>query len=124
MAKKNKKVKLGASPFTNKFDCNIDPEVLSAIVYNRFSNGNAIAAEWHIKIFEDSCKLLGGHDINPEIVKAKLFSHSLSGTTKKWHETAPKKDLKTWYNMKVSFLEQFGKKTFHYKKMVCDFKQY
>ena len=118
---KAKRARFEAKP--RKFDFHINPYLVSLIFYYRFPDGNAAAAENHILTFEDACARLEIGEVDPKIVKAKLFQHSLSNKARAWYDMEPKGNINSWYNMKMSFLAKFGKRDLPNKKVVVGFKQ-
>jgi hypothetical protein len=82
-----------------------------------------VAAEWHIINFDRLCGTIKTPNLDPGILRVKLFPYSLTRKAKLWYENAPKKDLKSWFNLRASFLERFGKCTLLHKKYILDFKQ-
>jgi hypothetical protein len=57
----------------------------------QFANGNSLAVECHIISFDGLCGTKKTQNLDPGILKVKLFPHSLTKTTKLWYENAQKK---------------------------------
>ena len=64
-------------------------------------------AEHHIKKFEELCAQIVTPNIDPDVLRIKLFPHSLVREATTWYETLPQQD-KHWFNMRVAFLEAYG----------------
>jgi hypothetical protein len=92
------------------------------IYKTRFDNGNALAAELHVSIFDELCAKIITSNIDPGTLRVKLFPHSLAGAATLWYESLPPKD-KYWFNMRTSFLETFGECTTEHQKLILSFKQ-
>lgn len=105
------------------FRYHIDPKIMIKIYSTRFANGNATAAEWHIVNFDKLCDKIMTPNIDPGVLRVKLFPHSLIGLARIWYESALTKDLKLWFNLRASFLEKFGECTLDHQKFMLDFKQ-
>ena len=128
MSRRSEKLKLGAQACnhvsnTEKFECYINPKVMIKLYTTQFANGNPLAAEWHIINFERICKTIQVPNLDPMILKDKLFPQSLTQIAKIWYDNTPKRYLKSWYNVRASFLDRFGKCTLYHKKIILDFKQ-
>jgi hypothetical protein len=93
-------------------------------IYNtKFANGNATTADLHVINFDKLCDNIRTSNIDPGVLRVKLFPHSLIGLARLWYENLRTKDLKLWFNLRASFLEKFGECTLEHQKPVLDFKQ-
>jgi hypothetical protein len=78
---------------------------------------------WHVYKFAKTCEGLSVYDIRNDIIKAKLFPHTLTGDVKdwviKWHKT------RSWSNIRADFIEKFGdpKILAGWKGFILGFKQ-
>lgn len=127
MSGQNKKLKMATQTCnhvsnTKGFEFHINPKVMITLYGTRFVYGNATAAEWHIINFDKLCWKIRTPNIDPGVLRVKLFPHSLTGLAKVWYKSAPAKDLKSWFNLRASFLEKFGESLDH-QKFILDFKQ-
>ena len=91
-------------------ECKIDHMVIRKIYENSFSNGKFPLANLHVIAFEKLCASIKTPNLDPSILKIKLFPHTLSGYVNSWFQKTPKGNLKSWFNMRASFLDRFGKK--------------
>jgi hypothetical protein len=73
--------------------------------------------------FERICKTIKTPNLYPMILKAKLFPYFLTKIAKIWYDNTPKKDFKSWYNVRALLLDRFGKFTLYHTKNILDFKQ-
>jgi hypothetical protein len=111
MSRKGKKLKLETKACkhvsnANNFECHINPKVMIILYATRFASGNSVAVEWHIINFDRLCGTIKTPNLDPGILRVKLFPYSLTRKAKLWYENAPKKDLKSWFNLRASFLEK------------------
>jgi hypothetical protein len=56
---------------------NIGPNIIIAIYKLSFDHGSALEAEHHIKKIEELCAQIVIPNINPYVLRIKLFTHSL-----------------------------------------------
>ena len=92
----------------NKLDCEIDPLVLKSIYSHRFVPGGGKSALQHINKFIGICNGIYAPNVDHDIFKVKLFPHSLLGLASIWFQSTLKGNLKSWFNMKASFLDRFS----------------
>jgi hypothetical protein len=77
----------------------------------------------HVKKFDELCDKIKPANMDPGVLRVKLFPHSLIGLAKTWCETVAEKEKRLWFNLRASFLERFGKCTIEHQKLMLDFKQ-
>src|SRR4051812_13262091 len=61
----------------------------------------------HLNIFTEICDMMCIKDVNPHVVKLRLFPFSLRGKAKEWLLSLPRGTITTWDNCCSLFMMKF-----------------
>nr|GEW43379.1 reverse transcriptase domain-containing protein [Tanacetum cinerariifolium] len=103
----------------------IETGLLSLIQANQFHGFESNNPHDHIRSFNKITSTLKFRDVPNDAIKLMLFSYSLEGAAKIWHEKEPPRSILTWRDLVSKFVNHFfpPSKTTHLKNEITRFTQ-
>jgi hypothetical protein len=86
----------------------IKPNYLSLVQQNQFGGSTSEDAGLHLNTFSEICDIMRIKDVNPNVVRLRLFPFSLREKAKDWLLLLPKGTITSWNACTSAFMSKFS----------------
>jgi hypothetical protein len=116
---------LRTQPVVEAENYEIKPNSLSLIYWNQFGGSTSEYAGLHLNTSTEICDMMRIKDVNPDVVRLRLFPFSLRGKAKYWLLSLPKGTVTSWNACSSVFMSNFfpPAKTMQLRSNITGFRQ-